>query len=272
MPISLFKSQVIKTTNYKEEAVFESSGTSGSKTSKHFVPSLKNYRENCHLIFEYFYGKVADYCVLALLPSYLEREQSSLVIMADHFIKTSKFPQSGFFLNDHQRIFDTLCQNQEQKIPTILLGVSFALVDFIAQYQLKKNTHLIVMETGGMKGRKEELTREELHSLLTQGFGVSQIHSEYGMTELLSQAYAKRGGLFRCPPTTKVLIRKQDDPFRYADNGESGGINIIDLANVYSCAFIQTDDLGKRYADGSFEVLGRFDQADVRGCNLLLNV
>jgi len=207
--------------------------------------------------------------ILALLPSYLEREGSSLVLMADELIRKSKHPESGFFLHDYQQLSSMLHQLRRQKKPTILLGVTYALLDMAEQFPMDF-PELLVMETGGMKGKRKEMVRDELHQQLKAGFGVGRIYSEYGMTELLSQAYSTGEGIFRTPPWMKVLIRDTNDPLTWLSENQSGGINIIDLANVYSCAFIETQDLGKTYADGSFEVLGRFDNSDVRGCNLLV--
>jgi hypothetical protein len=219
-----------------------------------------------------FYGNITDYCILALLPSYLEREGSSLVYMADDLIKKSKHHQSGFYLHNYDELILTLQQLQDKKQKTILLGVTYALLDVVEQFPLfRGGSNLIVMETGGMKGKRKEMIREELHSILCEGFGVKSIHSEYGMTELLSQAYSKGDGIFTTPPWIKILIRDTNDPFSYLPAGRTGGINIIDLANIYSCSFIATQDLGKTNPNNSFEVLGRFDNSDIRGCNLLCN-
>jgi hypothetical protein len=216
-----------------------------------------------------FYSDIKDYTVLALLPSYLEREGSSLIYMVDDLIKQSDNPDSGFFLYNHDELYQQLIKQQEAQKPTLLIGVTFGLLDFIEQYNIHF-PELIVMETGGMKGRRKEMIREELHQVLCKGFGVSTIHSEYGMTELLSQAYSKGEGIFDCPPWMQIIIRDTNDPITTLSNGKTGGINVIDLANINSCSFIATQDLGKTYADGSFEVLGRFDQSDIRGCNLLI--
>ena len=219
--------------------------------------------------FEAFYGAVADYCVLGLLPSYLERSGSSLIAMVDHFIQLSKHPKSGFFLYDHAALADVLRQCQKTQQPTLLIGVSFALLDFAEQYSLDLS-RITIMETGGMKGRRKEITRQVLHTILQDAFQVDVIHSEYGMTELLSQGYSKGKGIFYPTPTMKVLAREITDPFAVQKNNKTGVLNIIDLANLDSCAFIATDDLGKVAVDGSFEILGRLDSSDVRGCNLMV--
>jgi phenylacetate-coenzyme A ligase PaaK-like adenylate-forming protein len=270
LPISAFKTQKVGVGLSGKEQCFESSGTTSSASSKHYVADLRIYERSFRESFHYFYGNIEDYAVLALLPSYLERNNSSLVYMVNDMIQQSKSPQSGFFLNELELLQQTLHELAALNKPTLLIGVSFGLLDFVEKYSLQGFDNLILMETGGMKGRRKELIREELHNLLKSGFGVASVHSEYGMTELLSQAYSKEKGLFSCPPWMKVLIRNQDDPFSYCSIGEMGGINIIDLANLHSCPFIQTDDIGKVHEDGSFEVLGRFDASDIRGCNLLL--
>ena len=251
------------------EIVFESSGTTGMERSRHFVADAGLYRESFMKGFEWFYGAAKDWCFLALLPSYLEREGSSLVYMAEHLIHASGHPDSGFYLYDHDKLLSTLSRLQAQKQKTILLGVSFALTD-LAEACRENLSGILIMETGGMKGRKKELVREEVHQLLKKSFGVATIHSEYGMTELLSQAYSQGEGLFRTPPWMKVLIRDTHDPFNFLPPGNTGLISIVDLANYHSCAFISTSDLGRSNPDGTFEVLGRMDNSDVRGCNLLI--
>lgn len=271
LPISSFKKHLVKSTDFEAEVIFSSSGTTDSTSSQHHLKSLSLYEKSFITHFESIYGKAEDYCFLALLPSYLERSGSSLIYMVEKLIQKSKFKESGFFLHDYASLNQSLQGLGKRKIKTILIGVSFALIDFITEFNSIKNSQLIVMETGGMKGRKKEIVREELHQLLNSGFPDSEIHSEYGMTELLSQAYAVENGKFRAPNWMKVLIRKHDDPFSFCQDGEVGGINIIDLANIYSTAFIQTDDLGRKYNDGTFEVLGRFDTAELRGCNLLVH-
>jgi hypothetical protein len=270
LPISFFKHHKIILDNLKIEETFLSSGTGLGGQSKHYVSDIEIYRDSFNKSFMNFYGKPEDYCFLALLPSYLERRGSSLVFMVDEFIKKSKYPNSGFFINNYQSLNEQLAYTAKNNIPTILIGVSFGLLDFSEKMKLLNHPNLIVMETGGMKGRKKELTREELHKEINKAFEVESIHSEYGMTELLSQAYSKGEGRFNTPPWMKVLIRKQDDPFSYVNTSEIGGINVIDLANLNSCAFVQTDDLGKVNKDESFEVIGRFDNSEIRGCNLMV--
>mgnify|MGYP000297354580 CR=1 FL=1 len=282
LPISFFKTHEVKTggsqqwavgsgqkTKGMRRAVFSSSGTTGTTTSRHFVNDLDFYLENTVLGFERFYDKVKDFCVLGLLPSYLERSGSSLIAMVDHFIQLSAQPQSGFFLYDHDALATVLMDCQKNNIPTLLIGVSFALLDFAEAHQLDLSK-IIIMETGGMKGRRKEITRTELHSILQKSFNVSNIHSEYGMTELLSQGYSKGNGLFYPTPTMKLFPREITDPFAMQKNNRTGVLNIIDLANLDSCAFIATDDLGRVYEYGSFEILGRLDTSDIRGCNLMV--
>ena len=268
LPVQFFKNHPV-TTGGQPEITFTSSGTTGMVTSSHQVRDVSWYRESFRNGFELFYGDIKQYTMLALLPSYLERRGSSLVYMADDLIKQSGNPDSGFYLYNHQELYQQLQKQQDLKRPTLLIGVTFALLDFTDHYQLNF-PELIVMETGGMKGRRKEMIREELHRQLHSGFGVGQIHSEYGMTELLSQAYSSGDGIFSTPPWMKVLIRDANDPFTILGNGKTGGINIIDLANINSCAFIATQDLGKVFKDNYFEVLGRFDNADIRGCSLLV--
>lgn len=269
LPIQFFKSKTILSSADDIQTTFTSSGTTGSITSAHHVTDLSWYETSYIKGFEHFYGAIDDYVILALLPNYLERQGSSLVYMVDDLIKKSKHPESGFYLHDVKGLADMLQSLQAQKRKVLLIGVSFALLDLIEQYQFRLD-HTIVMETGGMKGRRKELIRKELHELLCKGFGVTHIHSEYGMTELLSQGYSKGNGVFECPPWMKVLTRDPEDALNILPEGKSGGINIIDLANYNSCAFIATQDLGKVYADGSFEVIGRFDHSDIRGCNLMV--
>jgi hypothetical protein len=268
LPISFFKEKKVVCGALEPEKVFESSGTTGIVTSRHYVKKLDLYEQSFMAGFNHFYGDIEGYCVLALLPAYLERENSSLVYMADKLIKASKHAESGFYLYNYAELSDKLKSLELSGQKTLLLGVTFALLDFSAQFpqQLK---HTIVMETGGMKGRGRELTRAELHAVLTNRLGVKNIHAEYGMTELLSQAYSTGGGRYICPPWMKVLVRSEDDPFAISSEG-SGILQIIDLANRYSCSFIATQDIGKVYADGSFEVLGRMDNSDLRGCSLLV--
>ncbi|MFD0798935.1 acyl transferase [Maribacter chungangensis] len=269
LPIQFFKNKKLVSTTDSPQAIFTSSGTTGSTASKHLVTDIGLYEKSYLAAFEQFYSKPSSFCILALLPSYLERKGSSLIYMVNDLIKKSGHPKSGFFLNDFNRLKDNLDALEASGTKTLLIGVSFALLDFCEQHQLDLK-HTIVMETGGMKGRRKELIREELHKLLKKGFGVDRIHSEYGMTELLSQAYSKGNGVFNCPPWMRLLVRDTEDPLTYLTSGKSGGINVIDLANRNSCSFIATQDLGKKYEDGSFEIIGRFDASDIRGCNLMV--
>tara|TARA_B110000046_G_scaffold112864_1_gene120049 strand:+ start:3923 stop:4903 length:981 start_codon:yes stop_codon:yes gene_type:complete len=269
LPIQFFKSHTIVSNSKSAEATFTSSGTTGSIVSKHFVSDLEIYKQSFRRGFKSFYGAIEEYTVLALLPSYLEREGSSLVYMANDMIAQSKQPQSGFYLHDLEALKDTLLKLEAKGQKTLLIGVSYALLDLIEAHSFELK-HTIVMETGGMKGQRKELVKSELHALLKKGFGVDTIHSEYGMTELLSQAYSKGKGLFETPPWMKILTRDPEDALSIQPIGKSGGVNIIDLANINSCAFIATQDLGKIKPDGRFEVLGRFDQSDIRGCNLMV--
>lgn len=269
LPISFFKSREVLSSADKVQVTFASSGTTGMINSRHLVTDVSWYEESFRRAFDLFYGNIRNFCVLALLPSYLEREGSSLIYMAEDLVKRSENPDSGFYLYNHDDLFKQLKNQQHAQIPTLLIGVTFALLDFTDQYSVNF-PELIVMETGGMKGRRKEMIREELHQMLCRGFGVNVIHSEYGMTELLSQAYSNGNGIFNCPPWMKVITRDINDPITVLDNDKTGGINVIDLANINSCSFIATQDLGKVYQDGSFEVLGRFDNSDIRGCNLLV--
>ncbi len=301
LPVNFFKTHEIKTGGFDAALVFESSGTTQSINSRHYIKDKKLYVDSFTRSFEKNYGKANSWCIIGLLPSYLERNSSSLVFMVNELIKQSGHPQSGFYLNDFQKLADTIKLLEEKKQQTILLGVTFALLDFADKYPIPLH-HTIIMETGGMKGRRKEMTRMEVHDILKRAFGKKEIHSEYGMTELLSQAYSMRDGIFHCPPWMRVLLREEDDPLAVVRheslvNRESefqltthhpiaigsplithdsrlyfqtGAINIIDLANVHSCSFIATDDVGKLYADGSFEVLGRMDGSDLRGCSLMV--
>ncbi|PYF73959.1 acyl-protein synthetase LuxE [Pedobacter nutrimenti] len=269
LPISFFKSHQVLSAPRQPEVVFSSSGTTGMVQSRHLVTDVKVYEDSFNKAFELFYGKIENSCLLALLPSYLEREGSSLIYMVDALLRQSKHPDSGYFLHNHNDLYQRLKKLQTTGQKTILIGVTYALLDFIEQYQLDF-PELVVMETGGMKGKRKEMVREELHQELKAGFGVPAIHSEYGMTELLSQGYSYGEGIFNCPPWMKIVLRDTNDPLSLLQNQQSGGINVIDLANINSCSFIATQDLGKVYPDGSFEVLGRFDNADIRGCNLLV--
>lgn len=269
LPISFFKSHKVLPESKVEQTVFSSSGTTGQISSRHLVSDIKMYEASFRNGFKHFYGDIEDYCILALLPAYLERTGSSLVYMVDDLIKNSNHDKSGFYLNNHKELRKTLTALKTERQKTLLIGVSFGLLDFIEEEPFHW-PELIVMETGGMKGRRKEMIRSELHSILKSGFDVEQIHSEYGMTELLSQAYSIGRGIYHCPSWMKVSTRDSADPFGRVNYGDSGGLNIIDLANINSCSFIATDDLAKVYEDGSFEVLGRFDSAEVRGCNLML--
>jgi hypothetical protein len=270
LPIEFFKNHpVVNSPSDPADVVFTSSGTTGMATSRHIVTDVSWYIKSFRRAFSLFYGDVRQYCILALLPSYLERDGSSLIYMANDLIKQSGNADSGFFLYNYDALYQTLKKQQQNGMPTLLIGVTFALLDFVDNFQLDF-PELIVMETGGMKGRRKEMIREELHSLLTKGFGVKAIHSEYGMTELLSQAYSKGMGIFNCPPWMKIITRDTNDPLTLLPNNKTGGVNVIDLANINSCAFIATQDLGTVHENGEFEILGRFDHADVRGCNLLV--
>lgn len=309
LPISFFKSHIVRSTEFLSETIFESSGTTGTVNSKHYIKDLDIYQQSFLNGFRQFYGNPADWCIIGLLPSYLERKNSSLVHMVDRLVQLSGHEHSGFYLNEYGKLHTILQKLEAAQQKTLLIGVTFALLDFAEQYPLPLK-HTIVMETGGMKGRREEMTRQEVHAFLKQRFDLQYVHSEYGMTELLSQAYSKGDGIFSCPPWMKVLVREEDDPlnvkseignrkskmgdqnntfdFRFPISdftaaspqslptigGESavatGIINVIDLANIYSCSFIATDDAGKLHPDGSFEVTGRIDNSDIRGCSLML--
>lgn len=268
LPIQFFKTKTILSTQDKVVETFTSSGTTGTEVSKHLLTDISWYEKSYRKGFRHFYNNIEDYTVLALLPNYLERQGSSLIYMVDDFIKKSNKKESGFYLNDLESLQQKLISLEEKNQKVLLIGVSFALLDLIEQFKFQlKNT--IVMETGGMKGRRKEITRAELHEKLCKGFGVSEIHSEYGMTELLSQAYSNGKGVFKCPPWMKVLTRDTEDALSILNSTQTGGINIIDLANYNSCSFIATQDLGKVKPNGDFEVLGRFDHSDIRGCNLM---
>ena len=269
LPIEFFKTQNVISSFDQPEEVFTSSGTSGSIQSKHSVLNIDIYIQSFRKSFELFYGDIKSYAVLALLPSYFEREGSSLIYMVNDLISLSKNDLSGHFLYDHKLLNETLIELKDSATPTILIGVTYALLDFAESHSMEF-PKLIVMETGGMKGKRKEMVRNELHETLCSGFGVPVIHSEYGMTELLSQAYSKGGGIFHSPPWMRASIRDTNDPLQLLGENQTGGINVIDLANIHSCSFIATQDLGKNFADGTFEVLGRFDNSDIRGCNLLV--
>lgn len=271
LPISFFKTDEIKTGKFNAEVIFKSSGTTQTINSQHHVKNVSIYTQSYTTAFKKIYGDPQEWCVLGLLPSYLEKGNSSLVYMVNDLVKQSQHPQSGFYLYDLEKLKETLFSLEGAKQKTLLIGVTYALLDFAEKFPMTL-ANTIIMETGGMKGRRKELTRMEVHDQLKKAFDKTEIHSEYGMTELLSQAYAKREGRFQCPPWMKVLIRDDEDPLsvQHSETGiASGAINIIDLANVYSCSFIATDDVGKLYPDKSFEVLGRMDGSDLRGCSLL---
>ena len=269
LPIQFFKSHTIVSNSKSADATFTSSGTTGSIVSKHFVSDLEIYKQSFRRGFKSFYGAIEEYTVLALLPSYLEREGSSLVYMANDMITQSNQPESGFYLHDLEALKNTLLKLEAKRQKTLLIGVSYALLDLIEAHSFKLK-HTTVMETGGMKGQRKELVKSELHTILKHGFGVDKIHSEYGMTELLSQAYSKGDGIFKAPAWMKILTRDPEDALSIQPIGKSGGVNIIDLANINSCAFIATQDLGKIHSNGTFEILGRFDESDIRGCNLMV--
>ena len=269
LPIQFFKSHTIVSNSKSADATFTSSGTTGSIVSKHFVSDLEIYKQSFRRGFKSFYGAIEEYTVLALLPSYLEREGSSLVYMANDMIAQSNQPESGFYLHDLEALKNTLLKLESKRQKTLLIGVSYALLDLIEAHSFKLK-HTTVMETGGMKGQRKELVKSELHTILKHGFGVDKIHSEYGMTELLSQAYSKGDGIFKAPAWMKILTRDPEDALSIQPIGKSGGVNIIDLANINSCAFIATQDLGKIHSNGTFEILGRFDESDIRGCNLMV--
>jgi len=270
LPVEFFRNHKIITGLRPVEIVFESSGTTGTTPGKHFISDIALYEESFLRSFKLFYGEPEEYLIAALLPSYTERENSSLVYMADNLIKRSRNPASGFYRDNIGELINTIKKSKEEKHKILLLGVSFALLD-LAENKAPDLSGVIVMETGGMKGRRKELTRAELHSMLKEKLNITSVHSEYGMTELLSQAYSNGEGLFYCPPWMKIIIRDPLDPLTvYSEPSVTGGINIIDLANINSCSFIATGDLGKLHREGGFEVLGRFDNSDIRGCNLMV--
>ena len=269
LPIQFFKSHEVVSNSNPIQTIFTSSGTTGMVTSKHLVTDVSIYEESYRKAFSQFYGNIEDYVVLALLPSYLEREGSSLIHMVDDLIQLSNHPESGFYLHNYDELIEKIIQLDQSGQNVILIGVTYALLDLIEKQSFQlENT--IIMETGGMKGKRKEMIREELHQELCNGFGVKSIHSEYGMTELLSQAYSLGDGIFECPSWMQISIRDTEDALSYVKEGKTGGINVIDLANINSCSFIATQDLGKKYSNGSFEVLGRFDHSDIRGCNLMV--
>ena len=269
LPIQFFKSHTVVSNKNPFQETFTSSGTTGIITSCHYVTDISLYEESYQKGFAQFYGNIEDYAILALLPSYLEREGSSLIYMVKDLINKTNNPQSGFYLHNHEALIEKLIALDASGQNVILIGVTYALLDLIENQKFQlKNT--FIMETGGMKGKRKEMIREELHEQLCRGFGVTAIHSEYGMTELLSQAYSLGEGVFECPSWMQILIRNTEDALTYVESGKTGGINVIDLANINSCSFIATQDLGKKNPNNSFEVLGRFDNSDIRGCNLMV--
>jgi len=269
LPIQFFKSHNVVSNGNLVQTTFTSSGTTGMITSKHLITDVSLYERSYRRAFSQFYGNIEDYAVLALLPSYLEREGSSLIHMVEDLIKLTRNENSGFYLHNHEELIEKLIQLDNSGQNVILIGVTYALLDLVEKrkFDLK---HTIIMETGGMKGKRKEMIREELHDQLCKGFGVTAIHSEYGMTELLSQAYSLGNGIFECPNWMQILIRDTEDALTYVETGKTGGVNVIDLANINSCSFIATQDLGKKYPNNTFEVLGRFDNSDIRGCNLMV--
>ncbi|NVO21295.1 MAG: acyl transferase [Bacteroidetes bacterium] len=270
LPVSFFKSHRVLAADYPEQLIFESSGTTGMIPSRHYVADTKLYEESFTRCLELFYGDISGYNVFALLPSYLERQHSSLIYMVERLMWKSDRTFGGFYLKEMDQLRDSIMEAYNSGKKIMLFGVTFALLDMAEKFPMQIPGS-IVIETGGMKGRRKELVRMELHEHLKKGFGVESIHSEYGMTELLSQAWSKKEGIFQCPPWMKIVITDPNDPFTIIENGRTGAINIIDLANIYSCSFISTQDLGRKYDDDSFEVLGRFDNSDIRGCSLLVS-
>ena len=268
LPIRFFKTYPIQTGSFSPETVFESSGTTQTGNSRHYIKDLNVYRKSFLQNWQQQYGPVKDWCIIGLLPSYLEREHSSLVFMADELIRLSGDANSGFYLYEYEKLHTLLTRLEQEKQKTMLIGVTFALLEFAEKYPLPLK-HTVIMETGGMKGRRREMTRQEVHDLLKKAFGIHTVHSEYGMTELLSQAYSAGEGIYNCPPWMKVLVRNEEDPFEIKEKG-SGVLDIIDLSNLYSCSFIATDDVGVVAANGSFTVQGRVDNSDIRGCSLLV--
>jgi len=270
LPIQFFKTHQITCGSFEPQLVFESSGTTQTINSRHLVKEAAIYEQSFLTAFERFYGPVTDFVVVGLLPSYLERQHSSLVYMVQDMVKRSGHPASGFYLYEHDKLYHQLLELEARGQKTLLIGVTFGLLDFAEQYALQLN-HTIVMETGGMKGRREEWTRDQVHGFLKERLGCSQIHAEYGMTELLSQAYSYGQGLFNTPPWMKVLVRDENDPFQLYMEKAAGVINVVDLANVYSCSFIATEDIGRLHEHGTFEVLGRLDNSALRGCSLMVS-
>ena len=273
LPIQFFKNKMVVTTTFEPELIFESSGTTAVTTSRHYIKKAAVYRESFTRAFKLFYGNPQQWCIIGLLPGYLDQKNSSLVYMVNELIKLSGNKFSGFYLRDYEKLYKAIVHNEITEQPTLLIGVTYALLDFVEKYSMNLD-HTWLMETGGMKGRREELTREEVHTILKARLNVNVVQSEYGMTEILSQAYSKAKGIFHCPPWMKILVREHNDPFSVTANTDStkpvtGLLNIIDLANIYSCCFIATDDVGRLFKNETFEVLGRRDQGDIRGCSLL---
>ncbi len=268
LPISLFKTHKIICEDENYEAVFESSGTTQALKSKHYIKDMDVYTQSFTTCFKLFYGDIKDWCIIGLLPSYLQQKNSSLIKMVDVLIRQSENIDSGYYLNDFKELHTILMHLQNQKQKILLIGVTYALLDFAEKFPLKL-TSAIIMETGGMKGRRKEITRAEVHNILKKQFHIQQVHSEYGMTELLSQAYSKADGRFYCPPWMKVFVRDEEDPLKISVKGK-GILNIIDLANINSCAFIATEDVGEIFENGSFAVHGRIDNSDLRGCSLMV--
>ncbi|MEO8713162.1 MAG: acyl transferase [Parafilimonas sp.] len=268
LPISFFKTNKIICGDENYDLFFESSGTTQSTKSRHYIKDITLYTQSFTNSFEIFYGDIKDWCIIGLLPSYLQQKNSSLVKMVNDLIELSQHAQSGFYLDDYEKLYHVLQQLENQKQTTLLIGVTYALLDFAEKFPIQLSCTTI-METGGMKGRRKEITRDEVHAILKKQFQVQQVHSEYGMTELLSQAYSKANGKFYCPSWMKVFVRDEDDPLLVKPTGK-GALNIIDLANAYSCAFIATDDAGEVFDDGSFTVAGRLDGSDIRGCSLMV--
>ena len=274
LPVSFFKNHDVVTGTFEPDVIFESSGTSQTGNSRHIVKSANLYRRSFTYAFQLFYGSPGNWCIAGLLPAYLERKNSSLVMMVNDLIGLSRHTSSGFYLYEHEKLTELIMYNEAASQKTLLIGVTFALLDLAEHFRFPLK-HTTVMETGGMKGRRKEIIRTEVHETLCEAWKLDFIHSEYGMTELLSQAYSSGNGLFRCPPWMKIILRDEDDPLTIKPLSavtQSGLINVIDLANIYSCSFIATDDMGKLYADGSFEVIGRMDSSDVRGCSLMYAV
>jgi hypothetical protein len=269
IPITFFRDEKIISGERNDELVFYSSGTTSTIQSKHYIVDQELYKKSFLRAFNHFYGSPSNYCFLALLPGYLERQGSSLIYMVNELMKHSAHPDNGFYLNEFDLLKSKISSLKRKNQKYILIGVTYALLDFSTACQMDLSDG-IVMETGGMKGTRKEMIKSEVHDIYKSKFNIKQVHSEYGMTELLSQAYSKGDGIYTCPPWMNVLIRDVYDPFHFVSNGNSGGINVIDLANIYSCCFIETKDLGRKFEDGKFEILGRFDQSDIRGCNLLV--